>query len=267
MGADFEDPRALPEVVCEALQLSQEALDGLEVDLRSFYGLHGEKLGLGSSAASTVALVRALRPDLGRAEVGEVALIAHRRFQGGHGSGADVMACAHEAPLVFRVEEVDPAFEQISLRRDPRGPAVEEVALPEGLQAWGIWTGAPASTTSFMRPVRAKAKADPAEVRRHFEGIAAISAAGVQACQEDDAGEFLRALERGDEAMEALGALCDLTIVTETHRRLREAAVAAGFVAKPSGAGGGDFSLLVGPEGQDLPPFANSFLRVPLRLR
>src|SRR5690606_12512097 len=54
---------------------------------------HGVKLGLGSSAASCVALTRfflSLHGAPSSEEVLEAAFDAHRAFQGGRGSGADI---------------------------------------------------------------------------------------------------------------------------------------------------------------------------------
>lgn len=265
LGANFPDPSALPTLITSALDLSSDVVDSLTVDLRDFYGPRGQKLGLGSSAASTVALVKALKPALPIPDQAALALDLHRQFQNGHGSGADVIACTYAHPLAFRVAEVDPAFAEISLHQDFPGPSIELLSLPDDLQLLGIWTGAPASTTSFMRPVRLKAQTHPTELRALLLRIATIAARGIKAAHTNDTAAFLRALDDGDQAMESLGRFCDLPILTDTHRALRSRAHSAGFVLKPSGAGGGDFSLLAGPSHLPRPAFLDDFLHVALK--
>src|SRR5439155_4713526 len=85
------------------------AAAALEVacDSSAFYA-DGHKLGLGSSAAVTVAataLALGAHDDLGddawRARVRVLAQEAHRRAQGG-GSGADIAACVYGGVIEFR---------------------------------------------------------------------------------------------------------------------------------------------------------------------
>lgn len=73
----------------------------LHIDTRPFSDSQGNKLGYGSSAAVAAGLVFALlfaikqAPPAIENEVFPLALEAHRRFQGGRGSGYDLLASLH----------------------------------------------------------------------------------------------------------------------------------------------------------------------------
>ena len=80
----------------------------LRVDSSALFGPDGRKSGLGSSAAVTVGLVCALleasgfRPDPADPAVLALAVEAHRRAQGGRGSGYDVSCSWHGGMGIFR---------------------------------------------------------------------------------------------------------------------------------------------------------------------
>ena len=71
----------------------------IELDTRAF-AEDGTKLGIGSSAALTAALVAALGGDY-YAD----ALAAHRRLQGGSGSGVDVAASVHGGLIEYSMRD------------------------------------------------------------------------------------------------------------------------------------------------------------------
>ena len=122
----------------------------LVVDSSSFHE-DGRKLGLGSSAAVAVALATALSGAANPVDVLSQALAAHRAFQGGAGSGADVRAVAHGGTIA-----------QVA---GGTATAVERLEWPEGLAACAVVTGQSASTVDRVgrfagrsaRPRRASA--------------------------------------------------------------------------------------------------------------
>lgn len=64
--------------------------------------------------------------------------------------------------------------------------------------------------------------------------------AGVAALKADDASAFLRVVAAFAEAERSLSAAADIPIMSPAVERCIEAATRAGWVSKPSGAGGGD---------------------------
>lgn len=204
------------------------------------------KLGLGSSAAGAAALTWAAlvalygsavaSQDKNKDKILALALEAHRQFQHGKGSGADVAASVMGGVIQF---QLDPA----SLKTLPSVVAVE----PNKVLHWrGVWTGQSASTTQFLAAIDALAVARPtthADCLRalHDAACAAIDALG-------DPLAFSRAVTLAESALENLGIHAGVPIVTDTHKKLSALAKSHGLTTKPSGAGGGDLSLVFGPD-------------------
>ncbi|EIL95727.1 phosphomevalonate kinase, partial [Rhodanobacter thiooxydans] len=100
------------------------------------------KLGLGSSAALTVALASAIRAlDRRAAPSIDTLLAAHRRAQGGHGSGLDVAASLAGGLLLYRLHDGQ--------------PRIASATWPHGLEWCCVWSGRPASTGHFLQRLAA----------------------------------------------------------------------------------------------------------------
>lgn len=197
------------------------------------------KLGLGSSAAilvaSLAARVVAERGPLDDGELAELtfrdALVAHARAQGG-GSGVDVAAAAYGGV--------------ISYRRTPHEPVVKRVTLPAAVVVETWWSGAPATTSDFVRRVHDLRERDPDSYRTLLGAQADASHKAEQAVLAGNAPAFVAALHAQRAALGALGRVAGVEIVTAAATRL--AASASPAAVLPAGAGGGDILLHVGFE-------------------
>lgn len=198
-------------------------------------GAETRKLGLGSSAALLVAALaafeRAPLDDARRARIFERARHAHREAQGG-GSGVDVAAAVYGGVSLARLDA-----ERGQLRTEP-------FTLPRELHIRVYAAAEPAETASLVARVRAYREAEPA---RFDELIGRARRGAEQASSAREALELASALDTQREALDELGTLAGVPIVTEAVRRLAthaRALDAAHF--GPSGAGGGDVALWVG---------------------
>ena len=102
---------AVVDAVWRELSPEGETTRDITLDTRDFSDRNtGVKIGVGSSAALTVALVAALLPAGASAdEVLDASLRAHRRLQAGKGSGVDI-ACSVSGGLIEPVRTTWPAF-------------------------------------------------------------------------------------------------------------------------------------------------------------
>lgn len=260
-GADFAASDSLPRAVLRHAGVDQTRLDSLLADVHELYH-RGEKLGLGSSAASTAALLEALAGECSPAERFATAFTAHREIQRGRGSGGDIAAACFRGLLAYKLVEPQEPFPLLELN-NTRGDVVADVAriaemsspggapLPPGVRIEAVWTGAPASSTQLIGRVELALAKDPERVRDALERIAACAEDGIRALESNNSADFIRVIDEAGEAMDALGLLCEAPIVTALHRKLARSVRAAGAACKPSGAGGGDFSLIVGASDLD----------------
>ncbi len=202
------------------------------LDTSAFY-LDNQKLGLGSSAALTAALCRALAtPDT---PVIDAAMRAHRAFQGGRGSGADVALSALDSPIVFRRDE----------------PPVT-VEIPDHVHMLFIWSGFAAKTTDYLEKVQYFQNANPDAYEAHLAGLSAIAVAGADAIECRQADRFVDSVADYNKQLSAFSQASGANFYTEAHVELRKRVELAECIYKPSGAGGGDFGIAFSTSGENI---------------
>lgn len=196
-----------------------------------------EKLGLGSSAAVLVALTGALIDAL-HVPVEPESLIricheAHRQFQGGHGSGIDVATAVLGGV--------------IGVRRDAASeyPMAESLPWPDGLLMLAVWSGSSASTPELLTRFNAYRDNHTDEFRHHLMHLGRFAEQADAAWRDGRVAALLSALTGYDNALRALDYDAEIGINTEVHERLRGMTEKHGAVYKTSGAGGGDFGIVL----------------------
>lgn len=224
----------------------------------------GTKLGLGSSAASSVAFAKALDPAAVNGTIFERVQGAHRAVQG-TGSGADVALSSFGGALAYRwrPEVLTLASGQIEA---PQWAALEErpmlrceVPGQGQAQIWRLsaapvltmaWSGQAASTPSLVAAVCAWGRTQPQALRAHLEAIAQTAWAGGEALQSPATGALLRAARAASAALEALAQASGVALFTPQLQVLAKKVAERGGCAKPTGAGGGDLMWLVGEDAE-----------------
>jgi len=210
------------------------------LDTRTFFESAGgweSKLGLGSSAALTVAFTSVLEVWAGGEPTTEAGdrlqglVDLHRGVQGGSGSGIDVAASLLGGVVRFQLADDSSVMKALPL------------VLPKDLRTVFVWTGRAASTEDFLGRLRARREESPREVNPVLDELGSISSGGVEALAENDADGFLNAVDVFWGALDQLGNVIAMPILSEEHRALRRIAVDCGVRYKPSGAGGGDFGI------------------------
>ena len=188
------------------------------IEIRVFGDIGGKKLGLGTSAAVTVATLRALAPPLTNAHhIAQLARQVHAAAQAGQGSGYDVTTIAYGGVVAFW----------------PRQGQVQALPWPVDLAAAAFYTGQPAPTAPALGRSVAMAQQLPA-IRR------AASAVLHQWPQSGSA--LLSAVQACDDALYQAHSVRDAIFtpaVQQTGQFIRDNAL----VPRLSGAGGGDCVL------------------------
>jgi mevalonate kinase len=200
-------------------------------------GDRAEKLGLGSSAAVLVALtgalVDALEIPVETGSLLRVCQAAHRRFQGGKGSGIDVATSVLGGV--------------VGVKKNPQDEFVVADALqwPDGLLLLPVWSGNSASTPELIARFDAYREQNPEAFRHHLRNLGRYAEQANRAWRAVAVAETLSAIAGYDNALRALDYDADIGVNTEDHERIRGLAEGHGAIYKTSGAGGGDFGIVL----------------------
>ena len=195
------------------------------------------KLGLGSSAAVTVATVGLLLEKAGffirdhLSWVHDLALQAHQEAQGIQGSGADIIASTWGGVRVLHA------------------PAVE---TPLPAHVCLVTTSQSMSTASILKifyGLRVR-------VKLVVQRLADAAQAFVLAWQQAEQTRLFAAVEAAADGYRALSGLLGIQLMTPDQEQIALHARAEGGVAKPSGAGGGDIAAVFLPNADAQRSFA-----------
>jgi len=201
----------------------------IELDTSAFIDPStGHKIGVGSSAALTVAVLSALTTaDTVLAD----AIDAHRRLQQGAGSGVDIATSVYGGLIEYHMAE----------------QRIISLDWPQGLSYRLVWSGIATDTRAKLAQLaNTTSAAARAALVRSAEAMAAAwtSAAAVL----DAYPSYIEQLRQFSDAH-------DLGIFAAGHERLSREAAAAGLIYKPCGAGGGDVGILLGASDAPLDDF------------
>ncbi|SRR5579885_1664254 len=206
------------------------------------FAFHGQKLGLGSSAALTVALAGTLCARARREPPRLEDLIAlHREWQGG-GSGVDVAASYAGGLSVYRSLDGH--------------PSIECVQWPAALMCC-VWSGQAADTGERLHRFsdwRTHAPAAHAELMRKLAREAENAATAIR---KGDAAAVLYSIAMYAHRLREFGDASGLDIFTDGHDALLAIAERDGVVYKPCGAGG-DIGIALSADEQRLDEFRRS---------
>ena len=225
----------------------------------------GRKLGLGSSAAVTVATVRAVAGfyglSLDDSRVYKLAMLASDAVQP-IGSGGDIAASAvtgwvdYASPdrvWLHRARQRAQARGGTGdlLESDWPGLCLRRLPVPSVRLQVG-WTGAPASTPALVAGVQAGSRGVDDVYSSFLRASQDTLASLTTAIEDDDAGQVMSAITRNRVLLVQLGRISGRVIETPELTRLVEIARDHGAAAKSSGAGGGDCGIALCPPDKDI---------------
>ena len=219
----------------------------------------GRKYGLGSSAAVTVAVVRALCEwyglDLSTPDICKLALIASAYVKGS-GSGGDIAASVYGGWIMYRaynrdwlkaeielVNSGDSDLHKLVRKKWPR-LEVKRLDINPCVNLLVGWTGTPASSAALVNSVKSN------NIKQQlftYEDFCLLSEACVQrlakVLEECDFMSIANGFECNRQLLKDMGELTQTVIETPSLTKLIEDAKSVGAAAKTSGAGGGDCGI------------------------
>lgn len=213
---------------------------GLRLNTNDFYA-QGRKLGLGSSAALSVAMERVSALLGVRSDADE----DHRGFQCGKGSGVDIAAATNGGVLEFR-------------RRAPSQS--RQLSWPDDLRFQVVDTGRSTSTATMIGRLDRWRKQEPDVAAQVLTDLSKAAEAAVKAWSNDVAG-LLLVIEEYARQLRRLDKVSGLGIFAGGHAEIAHLASLAGVVYKPSGAGGGDIGVAFASDFDALQEFTEACTR------
>lgn len=232
-----DDFKLVDAVWCTAKAAVSTSLS-IQLDTAEFLDAEAEaKIGIGSSAALTVALAAALctvaQTD---ADATSIAFEAHRRFQGGHGSGVDI-ACSTAGGLL--------EYSMVT-------GEMRQIAWPEDLAHAFVWSGVATSTSDKL------AQLSMLEQRPSRAALLKSAKRIAKAWRDGSTHAILDQYRDYTQVLREFSIDHELGIFDAGHAELADAAAAAGLVYKPCGAGGGDVGIVLAHDGAILESFVRT---------
>ncbi len=223
----------------------------ITIDTDAFYSKKlNTKFGFGSSAALTVALVKALFILAGKSlemeklrnKIFRLSLAAHKKAQGNLGSGIDIAASALGGVLQYRVG--------INNRAEQLLP--DKIPVWEELPLLVVFTGSSESTRKMVSGVSQLKKEKPGIYKQLMSDLETSSVQGCESYKKRDIKSFLTAINNYNNLMSSLGEKSGMPIISQVHQNIAKIVNQNGGAYKPSGAGSGDIGVA----------FANGFEQI-----
>jgi len=225
---------------------------GINSDLDS---ADGKKYGLGSSAAVTVATVKALcqfyELPMTKSKLFKLAAIAHLSVQG-NGSLGDIAASVYGGWIAyhsFNHQWLHTQRQQRSLSSllamDWPDLKIELLTPPADLRLIIGWTGTPASTSHLVDKVALVKAKQQTEYQTFLQASQACLQRMVHGFHTGDLALIQTELRQNRQLLQALGQFSHVTIETPSLKKMISIAEDTGAAAKTSGAGGGDCGIVL----------------------
>ncbi|GGA78763.1 phosphomevalonate kinase [Ornithinibacillus halotolerans] len=222
----------------------------------------GKKYGLGSSAAVSVGVIKAIlqfhlnespSPEL----VFKLAAISHVAAQG-NGSGADVAASAYGGIILYSSFQADwlrKKYQEANsllqlLEMEWEYFFIQPITLPKDVHICIGWTGSPASTGNLVERILQLKNENVYSYDKFLERSKVAVNSILRGIETNDIPKFLTGITENRQALIAVGKAANTTLETPEISTLCDIAEVLGGAAKQSGAGGGDCGIAFMPSQQ-----------------
>jgi phosphomevalonate kinase len=217
-------------------------IDYCKIDLNtaSFYDAElNNKIGVGSSAALTAALVNAIDANqnngemLSKKDIFMLALKAHRYAQKGIGSGIDIASSVYGGIIEYTMVKDDE-----SNFKEPK-----RIDYPADLNIISVWTGKSASTRKMVGSVSEFKNRSYLRYKEIMDNLSATTGDACESFKKKDVSRFLESCAEYYKQLLELGNESSVSIISDVHKDIEKIVRNGGGVYKPSGAGSGDFGI------------------------
>lgn len=227
----------------------------LEINTQALFDDHGNKLGLGSSAAVAV-LLSGLAQQLvqdhsvsGQDQTNIDLRQWHhqlwRLHQGGQGSGLDLASVLAGGLIAYTKPN--------SAEADPSAQAQwSSLAWPPNLYGRVVCTGESASTPDMLKGYRGWKAGSPEQFFDVMRGLGQCAQTVIEALSRGDLDTFIEGFTDYGVRMGTIGGLIERPVVTPAHVALGKLADLNHVGYKACGAGGGDIGLMLGQDPERL---------------
>jgi len=219
------------------------------------------KPGLGSSAATTVAVVSAVLAfhdfDIASSQAKDIifklSYLAHIQSQGSMGSGFDIAAATYEKTIIFQradpmwlIKKIQHTSTLTELVSKPwPGLAITPITLPAEYRILVGFVGTSASTSDIVAAIQKFKATNPEKYAELTTAINAVVTALINAINTNNHHEIIELIKQHRMLLQQLSQACDNKLETPELTKLIDIAESFGAGAKFSGAGGGDCGIAV----------------------
>ncbi|EKU93259.1 mevalonate kinase [Alloiococcus otitis] len=255
---DWSHPFHLVETVIQTVEAYIESLSlplkSYGIQIKSQLDYQGKKIGLGSSGAVTIAVIRGLSLlydlHLKDIDIFKLAAIAHIQLKS-KGSFGDLAACTYTGVIRYQSLDREWLQEQISnhsikdlLAMDWPSLGLDRLSLPHDLRLLIGWTGQPASTEKLVQAVYPqKITRTPLDFQSFLDQSQECVDGLVESLSQADSQASLAWIQKNRTLLKAMGQSRGKVIETKALTYLCDIVAKYGGQAKSSGAGGGDCGI------------------------
>lgn len=215
----------------------------------------GDKLGLGSSAALTVALAglfhQVMKKELPEKEkLWKSLQKIHSRAQGKRGSGVDIAASIAGATNCF-------------VNIEDHKVDINPVSLPKDMHIRFIWTGTSASTPKLLRSLSQWKNQNGDAFALYMKSLGEVSK---NICAAQSSKLFFEKMCDFTSVLHSFDAEAGIGIFANQHENLyRKSQTFNDVLYKPCGAGGGDLGIAISESKASLDKYVDSISCGPVR--
>jgi len=214
----------------------------IKIDTSQFY--FGEnKLGLGSSAALTVALIVSIVNHIGiekkvftdKYDMFRFACDTHFFAQGNKGSGIDIAASVFGGVNIYNMN---------TSGQEGRSQQISPVSDLPGLFLLPVWSGISVSTRELLSQVEGFKALHKSEYNEVMLKLLTLSASGCETYTAKNLSDFLDILQDYYNVLKDFSEMSKIPIISDIHKKIATIVSNTDGVYKPSGAGGGDLGIV-----------------------